>query len=118
MSTYYHRKPVSLPEHLSDLRSLGHRSMNAHKHHLVTRLNQLENERTRLQREAEMWERRRKRTEDKLIKKCRQISVVKKKLGLNQPHRLTNSETVDHSRAQTIPEISQTKPVTSISFEY
>ncbi len=118
--TSYHQKSRVLPGYASEVRVFGYQSKTAPRHHLVARLSQLENEQKRLQREAEMWGRRKQRAEEKLLKNYRQISSLKKKIGLKQSQRPMTCGKSFHGYSRSEIEESQarTRPVTSISFEY
>lgn len=76
--------PSSVLRNIATLQTLSHGAQPRERHHLVSRFARLENERARLEHEAEMWGTRKKATDDKLAKVCEQIDALREVL-LEEP---------------------------------
>lgn len=72
-------KPKSMASGLRRLRTLhttNDGTLSHERHHLVSRFARLENERARLEHEVEMWDTRKKATDDKLAKLREQLAEL------------------------------------------
>lgn len=120
MSSAKPRKGLSGLRDVATLQTLTHNAKPRERHQLVSRFARLENERTRLEREREMWETRLKASEEKLAKVSQQIDALRPLL-LEEPTKAPVAHhTRGHARPQASTEISgsTSPPSRTIAFGY
>ena len=119
MSNSHGKTPGGLRD-VATLQTLSHGARPRDRHHLVSRFARLENERARLEREADMWRTRKRATEDKLAKVNAQIDVLQELL-LEEPAKkpvVRQARGRNRPRASTEVSGSMAPPGRCISLEY
>lgn len=105
---------------VATLQTLSNSAQPRERHHLVSRFARLENERARLEREAEMWATRKTATDDKLAKICEQIDALRAALLEEPAKKPVVRQARGHSRPRASTEVagSAAPPGRNISLEY
>ena len=114
------RKPASGLRSVQTLQTMSHGTRSKERHHLVGRFARLETERTRLEREVEMWDARKCATEAKLSKVREQIAELQALL-LDEPGKLPAARKArGHGRPRASTEVAgaTAPPSHNISLEY
>lgn len=116
-------KPRKSPGGLRDvatLQTLSHGAQPRERHQIVSRFSRLENERSRLERERDMWKTRWEATEDKLAKVYEQIAVLSPLLLEGPAIAPASRQARGHGRPRASTEVagSSSPPSRTIALDY